>query len=106
MFEKKDAIIKDTRLIDELFTFIWKGQRAEAMGGYHDDLVMSYAIALWVRDTALKLRMESMEMTRQALNGIQRTTTSGVFTPSSISSNPYTQEIKGEVVDFRWLFDK
>jgi len=103
---KKDAIIKDTRLIDELFTFIWKGQRAEAMGGYHDDLVMSYAIALWVRDTALKLRMESMEMTRQALNGIQRTTTSGVFTPSSISSNPYTQEIKGEVVDFRWLFDK
>ena len=28
------------------------------MRGYNDDLVMSYAIALWVRDTALRLQKD------------------------------------------------
>jgi hypothetical protein len=30
--------------------------RAEAMTGYNDDLTMSLAIGLWVRDTALKIK--------------------------------------------------
>jgi hypothetical protein len=61
----KSVEIYDSRLIDELFTFIWLGQRAEAMRGYNDDLVMSYAIALWVRDTALRLRQEGIDLTKQ-----------------------------------------
>ena len=28
------------------------------MDGYNDDLVMSYAIALWVRDTALRIKKD------------------------------------------------
>lgn len=101
---KKDVIIQDSRLIDELFTFIWTGTRAQAMNGYNDDLVMSYCIALWVRDTALRLRMEGIEMTKQSLNHIQKHT--GVYTNSdSDKNNPYKMKIKGEDVDLRWLFD-
>ena len=44
--------------------------RAEAMRGYNDDLTMSLAIGLWVRDTALRLRQEGIDLTKQALGGI------------------------------------
>ena len=38
------------RLYDELKTFVWKGQKAQAMRGQHDDLVMSLAIGTWLFD--------------------------------------------------------
>jgi len=38
------------RLYDELKTFVWKGQKAQAMKGQHDDLVMSLAIGTWLFD--------------------------------------------------------
>ena len=67
---EKDVTIRSTRLIDELFTFIWNGNRAEAMRGYNDDLIMAFSIGLWVRDTALRLRQEGIDLTKQALGGI------------------------------------
>ena len=67
---EKSVTIRSSRVIDELFTFIWNGNRAEAMRGYNDDLTMSLAISLWVRDTALRLRQEGIDLTKQALGGI------------------------------------
>jgi hypothetical protein len=67
---EKSITIRSSRLIDELFTFIWRGNRAEAMAGYNDDLTMSLGIGLWVRDTALRLRQEGIDLTRQAIGGI------------------------------------
>lgn len=95
--------IKDSRLIDELWTFVWLGQRAEAMRGYNDDLVMSYAIALWVRDTALRLRQEGIELTKQSLKYMSK---SEVIYSSNgtLRENPYKQVINGEEIDLRWLF--
>ena len=69
-FKEKAVTIRSTRLIDELFTFIFKNGRAEAMKGYNDDLVMSFSIGLWVRDTALRLRQEGIDLTRRAMGGI------------------------------------
>jgi hypothetical protein len=43
------------------------------MEGYNDDLVMSLCIGLWVRDTALRLRQEGMELTKLAVGGITST---------------------------------
>lgn len=43
------------RLINELTTFIWKDGKAQAMKGHNDDLVMAYAIGLWIRNTALRI---------------------------------------------------
>lgn len=61
-------VIKSKRLIQELYTFIWNGARAEAQHGYNDDLTMAFSIGLWVRDTALKLKSQGMELNRKALD--------------------------------------
>ena len=57
---EKELVINSERTVEELFTFIWSGMKAEAMPGYTDDLVMSLCIALWVRDTALRFRSDNM----------------------------------------------
>jgi hypothetical protein len=60
----REKLVKlhSNRLLDELFVFVYKttivNSKAEAMDGYNDDLVMSYSIALWVRDTALRLQKD------------------------------------------------
>ena len=70
---ERTPIIRSSRLIDELFTFMWvkkdvnQPPRAEARRGYNDDLVISFATGLWVRDTALKLRQKGVDLTRRAL---------------------------------------
>ena len=67
-FREKAVIVHSNRLIDELFVFIYNNNKAQAMSGYNDDLVMSYGIALWVRDTALRLRAEGIELSKKTLS--------------------------------------
>ena len=69
-FWEKSVIVRSNRLIDELFVFIYNNNKAEAMQGYNDDLVMSFALTLWVRDTALRLRNEGIELTKKTLSGV------------------------------------
>ena len=69
-FREKSVIVRSQRLIDELFVFIYNNNKAEAMQGYNDDLVMSFALTLWVRDTALRLRNEGIELTKKTLSGV------------------------------------
>jgi hypothetical protein len=101
---QRDVVIQDSRLVNELFTFIWNGQKAEAMRGYNDDMVMSYAIGLWVRDTALRLRQEGIELTKQSLKHMYRSDTV-ISTGNYDGDNPYKKTINGEEIDLRWLFD-
>jgi hypothetical protein len=61
-------VIRSNRLIEEMFVFIWNGSRAEAQHGYNDDLIMSFATGLWIRDTALKLRQQGIDLSRKALD--------------------------------------
>ena len=68
-FREKSVIVRSNRLIDELFVFIYNNNKAEAMQGYNDDLVMSFALTLWVRDTALRLKNEGIELTKRTLSG-------------------------------------
>ena len=68
-FREKSVIVRSNRLIDELFVFIYNNNKAEAMTGYNDDLVMSFALTLWVRDTALRLKNEGIELTKRTLGG-------------------------------------
>ena len=62
--------INSIRLVDELFVFIFNNGKAEALRGYNDDLVMSLAIGLWIRETALRLYDDEMQMTRQTMEKI------------------------------------
>lgn len=77
-FREKAPIVKSKRLIDELYVFIWNGSRAEAQRGYNDDLVMSFGIALWVRDTALRLHQQGIDLSRKALGHVGKS--QGVYT--------------------------
>jgi hypothetical protein len=101
-FREKSVLVRSKRLIDELFVFIWNGQRAEAQRGYNDDLVMAYCIGLWVRDTAFRLRQEGMALQRKALDSFS----TGNF--SSEYSNPgeedaWKWDVQGEQESLEWL---
>jgi hypothetical protein len=97
-------VIRSRRLIEELFVFIWNGSRAEAQRGYNDDLTMAFCIALWIRDTALKLRQQGMELNRKTLDYFGKS--SGAYS-SNASMNKQTgwswETGNGDNEDLRWL---
>ena len=64
--------LRSKRTLAELETFIWKNGKQIAMEGYNDDLVMALCIALWVRDTALRLRQEGIELTKIAVGAMTK----------------------------------
>ena len=102
-FRNKEVIVQSLRLIDELFTFIWYTNRAEAMRGYNDDLVMAFSIGLWVRDTALRLRQERMDLAKVAINSISTTGFSMGSANERMRANPYEMNIGDGNEDIRWL---
>jgi len=66
--EEKSVTIRSQRLLDELRVFIWKNGKAQALQGYNDDLVMSFSIGLFLRDTAIRFRQTAMDLTYTSLN--------------------------------------
>jgi len=103
----KGVIIKSKRLIEEMKVFIWRNGRAEAQPGYNDDLVMSFAIGMYIRDTALRFKDQGLELTKKALNNmtVNRIGTNSTSPFSRGSDNPYHMDNgMGGKEDFRWLF--
>tara|TARA_R100001369_G_scaffold36050_1_gene61392 strand:+ start:19 stop:495 length:477 start_codon:yes stop_codon:yes gene_type:complete len=107
---EKMVKIKSPRLIEELFTFIYHNSKPEAMSGYNDDLVMSYSIALWVRDTALRLKTDKDKHQRAMMDSMLNMNGNTDFSTGfqfgkagGPKENPYTMDIKGEKEDLSWL---
>jgi len=126
---EKEVTIKSKRLIDQLNVFIWKSTgstsaKAEAMDGYNDDLVIAFAIAMWIRDIALRLRGESEAIMKTILTKIGSTSKeqatqninlimrgSGT-NPYGVYHNPWSMHVGGPAhpggkgnkeEDLRWL---
>ena len=99
--------LNSSRLIEELFVFIYNNSKAEALPGYNDDLVMSYAIALWVRDTALRLKKERDDMQRSLLGSFLNSNKGhdGGFSKGKIKpkDNPWELQIGDTKEDLSWL---
>ena len=99
------VVFKSKRLLEEMKVFIWKNGRAEALSGYNDDLVMSFAIGLYTRDTALRYRGQSWDMGRSMFNNMTKVDT---FLPKNYDDykdkNPYQMNVNGGQEDIRWLF--
>ena len=102
----KGVTIYSKRLLEEMRTFIWRNGRPEAQSGYNDDLIMSFAIGQYMRDTAFRFKQHGADLTRSMLNNISsnKTNHTGVYTPGSTQNpwkiqNPYSN---GEE-DIRWL---
>jgi hypothetical protein len=113
---EKMVKIYSSRLIDELFVFIYKSgmnhSKAEAMDGYNDDLVMSYALGLWVRDTALRLRKDKDDLQRAMMGSLLKSngdfntkSDTGFFTGGGITKpkNPYEIKIGKDTENLTWL---
>ena len=56
-------------------TFIWNNGKPQAMRGYNDDLVMSLAIACWVRDTAFVANARNIEYKKACLGSMIKSNT-------------------------------
>ena len=100
----KSVIIQSKRLVEEMKVFIWRNGRAEAQSGYNDDLVMSFGIAMYVRDTALKFKTQGMDLTRAMLNNITvvKSNQQGIYGASPIN-NPYNMNLGHGSEDISWL---
>ena len=98
------VIIHSERTYNELTTFIWKGNKAEAMSGYNDDLVMALSIALWIRDTALKLKNIGIEMSKKAIDNISKIDlqSTGIYVPKD-PKNSYEMQVGNETESLLWL---
>jgi len=104
----KGVTFYSKRLLEEMRTFIWRNGRPEAQSGYNDDLVMSFGVAMYMRDTAFRFKQHGVDLTKSMLNGIStnKTTYTGVYTPPGQQKenpwkidNPYS----GGEEDIRWL---
>jgi hypothetical protein len=111
--------IRSRRLTSEMKTFVYKSGRPDHMEGFHDDLLMSLGMALWVLEHSFK-NLERLEKQTKAMldswvmGSSKDETETGGFVPSggrSISALPKPkfnsivsknmQDPKGE---FLWLF--
>ena len=65
---EKGVTIQSKRLMSEMRVFVWKNGKPQAQDRYNDDLLMACATALYVRDTALKLRQQGIDLARAQLS--------------------------------------
>ena len=103
-FREKSVTVRSKRLIDELFVFIYKNNKAQAMDGYNDDLTLALSIGLWVRDTALRLRGEQDMLVKKSLQHFDAA--QPIYNPNPVPNNPYEMKVNGQSQDLTWLLDK
>lgn len=105
---EKAVTIQSKRLIHEMRVFVWKNGKAQAQTNYNDDLVMAFATSLYVRDTALKLRQQGMDLARAQLssfNNLNAKNQAVISTVGSHRNNPYLIDMGGQQKeDISWLF--
>ena len=68
----KKVRVYSGRLIEELKTFVWRNNKAQAMKGYNDDLVMALAIGTSLYEAAGINAWADKEMTMAMLAGISK----------------------------------
>lgn len=100
----KVFMIRSKRFIEELRVLIWSNGKAQAANGYNDDLVISGAIGLYVRDTAIKYQQYNTDLTRASLNNIGKSKANVIQTPRGNFTHPFQMNLgDGHVEDIRWV---
>ena len=112
------TIIRSQRMIEELRTFVYKNNRPDHMPGYHDDIIMAYAMAIFVVQTSFKKLEESKKHTKAMLDSWLNITNGGNETfkkdpnpPTNPNTPTYNQPQvnqggvnNNDNGDFNWLF--
>jgi hypothetical protein len=102
----RGVTIQSKRLIEEMKVFVWKHGRAEAQQGYNDDLVMSFSIGQFMRDTSLKFKQHGIDLTKSMLQSMSTTKQNfaGGYSTQGTQDNPWKIDNPyGGEEDIRWL---
>jgi hypothetical protein len=102
-------IIHSKRFVNELWTFVYEGGKAQAMGSYHDDLIMAMCIALWTRDTVLKLKSINDSFDKRRNDWMfqqQYSSSEALYTNTKLFNDPYKINTGWFDEDIRWLIEK
>jgi len=102
----KGVTFQSKRLLEEMRTFIWRNGKPEAQSGYNDDLVLSFSMGQYMRDTAFKYKQHGMDLTKNMLNNITSNKPKhiGAYSPTT-NQNPFKIDnpYSGGEEDISWL---
>jgi len=105
---EKGVTIQSKRLMSEMRVFVWKNGKAQAQDRYNDDLMMACATALYVRDTALRLRQQGMDLARAQLSSFTNLNARNqavITTVARSHNNPYIMNTNHGDEDLTWLIN-
>jgi hypothetical protein len=102
---ERSVIIKSKRLLGELRVFIWRNGKAQAQTGYNDDLVMAFATGLYVRDTAIRMRQQGLDLARATMQSFTNLNqrSNAVYNVAPMQNNPYIMKTPNGDEDLSWL---
>lgn len=102
--QSKSLIIRSSRTLGELRTFIYLNGKPQAAQGTHDDCIMPLGIGCFLRDTALLQRDKMVDYSRELINNVS------VYRPQTFSNSQqvsYNQQntfnYGGQQYDTKWL---
>jgi len=102
--------IYSSRLLAEMKTFVWNSGRPEAMRSYNDDLIMSFAVGCWVRDTALSANQRDADYAKAFIGSITKNTNeldtriNGMIGTKNMKMKEDFNKQTQAHQDFPWLF--
>ncbi len=103
---ERGVTIQSKRLLGEMRVFVWKNGKPQAQINYNDDLLISAATALYVRDTALRLRQQGMDLARAQLSSFQNLNAKNKAVMKGVGNqqnNPYIIDNGYGQEDISWL---
>lgn len=97
--------IYSKRIYNEMKTFVWQNGRPQAMRGFNDDLIMSFAIGCWVKDTAFTVNERELAYKKAFLTTMtQATTKLNTAIPGQAGYKPVKRgDIAKQYQDYSWL---
>ena len=101
--------VYSSRLVNEIKTFIWYNGRAQAMRSYNDDLIMSFSIGCWVRDTVFSENQRDIQYKKAILNSMKKsdsimnTTINGMHGHKPRNNSEAARDYVKKHEDFLWL---
>lgn len=112
MITKRKVEIRLPRIIEELYTFVWKGNRAAADNNCHDDLIMSFALGcLFISEMEKNVDLDFSTAYLTGKPEIIESTVDNVSveskkfdSPTNNNNNKFKKE-KEEFIKNKWLLE-
>ena len=93
ILRNKQIMVYSSRFYEELKTFTWVGNKAKAMKGYNDDLVMSFAIGCWIFDASDAYSQNSRLLNESMIKGMKlQRNTYDELPEAVVSGRPFKSE--------------